>query len=141
MRNVTLTINATQFIDDDNRDTFELITDGKYSYEKGLGVLKYSESAITGMEGTETTISASPTRVVLTREGTINTTMPFEQGHKQICVYETPMGAMTINIATLKAKTGLGKNGGSLELEYTLGQNGDMAGRNSISIRVTPSVR
>ncbi|MDR0935461.1 MAG: DUF1934 domain-containing protein [Oscillospiraceae bacterium] len=139
MRNVTVTINATQ-VEDNSPESFTLITDGKYSYDRGFSVLKYSESAITGMEGTETTISVSNQRVVLTRAGTVNATMPFEQGHKQVVVYETPMGAMSIHIDTLKAKTGFGKNGGKLELEYTLGQNGDMAARNSISIQVKPMV-
>ena len=94
------------------------------------------DSELTGMEGTRTSITVQPRSVVLSREGALNSTMEFEEGHKHYCLFETPFGAATMGVDTRRIRSRLDFHGGEMEIEYTLDVNQTIVGRNRFYIQV-----
>jgi uncharacterized beta-barrel protein YwiB (DUF1934 family) len=64
--------------------------------------------------------------------------MVFERGKKQVILYDTPHGAATLGVKTIKATSLFGKRGGELELEYALDAGNLRVGVNSFKIKVQP---
>ena len=139
MKNVIITIKGLQDAAPgqvDETEAIELITGGEYSCENGEATLSYLESEMTGMEGTRTTFRASPHKVTLTREGTLNTQMIFEQGKKHRFLYETPYGATSLGVDTRRLTCGLGADGGEMEIDYTIDVDSVVVSENSFIISV-----
>ena len=91
----------------------ELVTQGILRQEEGEGYsLSYEESELTGLEGTLTTFHVGPDKIVLQREGTLNSQMIFEEGQKHLSLYETPYGGLMLGVNTHRAKANLGAAGG-----------------------------
>lgn len=117
-------------------DTMELITAGQYGYSSEEIVMSWQESEISGMEGTKTTLSVKNGRVVLTREGMLNSQMEFEEGKKNYFLYETPFGSATMGVCTRSIRSDLGTRGGNIFIDYTLDMDQTFLGRNKFLIRV-----
>lgn len=60
--------------------------------------LSYMESAVTGMEGTRTSMTIFPEQVVLDRAGSITSRMVFKEGLKNSFLYDTPYGTATMGV-------------------------------------------
>ena len=100
----------------------ELVTQGVLEAGEGDLTLSYRESELTGLEGTTTTFRIGKDRITLTREGTLNSEMVFQEGEKHVSLYETPYGGLTLGVKTRKARSGLSLSpvGGDLEIAYAL---------------------
>ena len=120
----------------DETDTIELITGGEYSHNGPEIVFSYMESEMTGMEGTRTTFRVSPKQVTLTREGTLNAQLVFEQGKKHLFLYETPYGSTSMGVDTRRLTHGLGEYGGEMEIDYTIDVDSAVVSENSFVISV-----
>ena len=120
----------------DGPDSMELVTAGQYGVAADEIRLSWEESELTGMEGTRTSLTVQPKSVVLSREGTLNSTMEFEEGRKHYCLYETPFGSATMGVDTQRIRSCLDFHGGEMEIEYTLDVNQTIVGRNRFYIRV-----
>ena len=83
-------------------------------------LLTWQESELTGMEGTKTSLCVQPRSVVLSREGTLNTRMEFEEGRKRYFLYETPFGSATMGLNTRRIVNRLGAHGGEIEIDYSV---------------------
>lgn len=139
MRDVIISITGEQNGANGDRDSVELVTAGKYGFENGESRFTYEESELTGLNGTRTTFTISPMGVVLRREGSLNSEMLFQQGHKNYFLYETPFGSATMGVDTRRVETQLGEHGGSLELDYNIDFNHTPMGRNKFRIKVKES--
>ena len=137
MKDVIISIKGTQspFLAEEE-DGIELITSGEYWSEGAETVFSYMESDLTGMEGTKTTFRVSPQKVTLTREGTMNAQMVFEQGKKHLFLYETPYGATSMGVDTRRLTSGLGSSGGQMEIDYTIDVDSVVVSENSFIISV-----
>ena len=100
--------------------------------------LSYQESELTGMEGTTTTFAVEGKRVVLSRTGTVNSQMVFEEGQQHTSLYETPFGELTVDIQTSKLLHNLTERGGVMEIKYSIAVEHTVTGRNCFKIRVRP---
>jgi len=120
----------------DETDAIELITNGEYTHDGTEAEFSYMESEVTGMEGTRTTFRVSPQMVTLTREGSLNAQMVFEQGKKHVFLYETPYGAATMGIDTKRLRCGLGDTGGKMEIDYTIDLDSVVVSESSFVIHV-----
>ena len=90
---VIISIRGVQSLEPGDEDVMELVTQGVLRQEEGEGYsLSYEESELTGLEGTLTTFHVGPDKIVLQREGTLNSQMIFEEGQKHLSLYETPWG-------------------------------------------------
>ncbi len=133
---VLLSIRGEQYFDDVDPDATELMTEGTLELtEDGLRLV-YEETALTGMEGTTTTFEVSGPRVMLSREGSVNSQMMFEEGRQHTSLYETPYGELSVDIQTSLLRHNLSERGGVMEIKYSIAVEHTVTGRNCFKIRV-----
>ena len=133
---VMLTIRGEQYFDGIDPDGTELMTEGVLeTTEEGLR-FGYQESQLTGMEGTTTTFEVKGPRVILTRRGTVNSQMVFEEGKQHTSLYETPFGELSVDIQTSQLRHNLTEHGGVMEIRYSIAVEHTVTGRNCFKIRV-----
>ena len=133
---VLLSIRGEQDFDGVDPDATELMTEGTMELsEEGL-TLRYHESALTGMEGTVTTFTVEGPRVTLTRSGSVNSQMIFEEGRQHTSLYETPFGELSVDIQISRLRHNLTERGGLMEIRYSIAVEHTVTGRNCFKIRV-----
>jgi Uncharacterized protein conserved in bacteria len=135
-RPVILTIRGRQNFDDLEPDGTELVTGGLMTVTPEGYVLSYEESELTGMKGTVTTFEIKDGRVYLTRSGTVNSRMVFEEGKQHTSLYETPFGELSVDIRTSRLRQTLTERGGLLEVRYSIAVEHTVTGQNSFLVRV-----
>ena len=133
---VLLSIRGEQYFDGIDPDETELMTEGTMALTEDGMVLSYEESELTGMEGTTTTFEVKGPRVTLTRSGTVNSQMVFEEGRQHTSLYETPFGELSVDIQTSILKHNLSERGGLMEIKYSIAGEHTVTGRNCFKIRV-----
>lgn len=134
---VLLTIRSEQHFEDTEPDSVELMTEGTLTpTEEGGLVLSYQESALTGLEGTTTTFEVRGPQVILSRTGSVNSQMVFEEGKQHTSLYETPFGELAIDIQTSRLRQSLTEQGGLMDLRYSISVDHSVTGRNAFKIRV-----
>ena len=135
---VLLSIRGEQYFDDIDPDATELMTEGTMVLTEDGMVLSYEETELTGMEGTTTTFEVKGPQVILTRTGTVNSQMVFEERRQHTSLYETPFGELTVDIQTSTLKHNLTQRGGVMEIKYSIAVEHTVTGRNCFKIRVRP---
>ena len=133
---VLLSIRGEQYFDDIDPDETELMTEGTLEVREAGLRLSYQETALTGMEGTCTAFEIQGPRVILTRTGTVNSQMIFEEGRQHTSLYETPFGELTVDIQTGRLRHNLSERGGVMEIRYSIAVEHTVTGRNCFKIRV-----
>ena len=131
-----LSIRGEQYFDGIDPDVTELMTEGTMTLTENGMVLAYEETALTGMEGTTTRFQVQGPRVILTRSGTVNSQMVFEEGRQHTSLYETPFGELSVDIQTSVLKHNLTERGGLMEIKYSIAVEHTVTGRNCFKIRV-----
>ncbi len=134
---VLLTIRSEQHFEGMEPDGVELMTEGTLTPtgEGGL-LLSYQETALTGLEGTTTTFEVRGHQVILSRTGSVNSQMVFEEGKQHTSLYETPFGELAIDIQTSRLRHSLTEQGGLMDLRYSISVEHSATGRNAFKIRV-----
>lgn len=102
------------------KDSIEMITEGRFFIRKQHYYILYNESKISGMEGTTTSLKIEPRRVTLNRMGTAEYKTTFQEGMLDAGQYVTPYGTMMISVLPSKVEVDLTEKGGSINLEYEL---------------------
>ena len=133
---VMLSIRGEQYFDGIDPDATELMTEGTMTLTENGMVLAYEETALTGMEGTTTSFQIQGPQVILTRSGTVNSQMVFEEGRQHTSLYETPFGELTVDIQTSRLRHNLTERGGVMEIKYSIAVEHTVTGRNCFKIRV-----
>ena len=136
-KNVILSIRGQQVYDKEEPEVTELVTEGTLiPGEDGRFTLRYQESELTGLEGTNTTIAVETGRVTILREGQVNSQMVFQEGRRHLTMYNTPYGTLAIGVNTRHMKVDLDETGGSIEINYALEVDHAVAGENLFQIYV-----
>lgn len=134
---VLLTIRSEQHYEDMEPDSIELMTEGTLTATGEGGILlSYQESALTGLEGTTTTFEVRGPQVILSRTGSVNSQMVFEEGKQHTSLYETPFGELAIDVQTSRLRHSLTEQGGLMDLRYSISVDHSVTGRNAFRIRV-----
>ena len=137
---VLLTIRSEQHYEDMEPDSIELMTEGTLTLTgEGGMVLSYQESELTGLEGTTTAFEIRGSQVILTRTGSVNSQMVFEEGRQHTSLYETPFGELAVDIQTSRLRHSLTERGGLMDLRYSISVDHTVTGRNAFRIRVRPA--
>ena len=136
MKNVIITVRGIQITADEPAADMELITEGEYTFDDGVGFFTYEETEITGMAGTTTRFDFSPTEAVITREGTVSSKMVFVEGKVNVFLYNTPYGSMTMGIDTHKIENKLTEHGGTIDIDYTLSFDRMVVSRNRFNVKI-----
>ena len=138
---IVLFVKGEQYFEGTGADGTELMTEGTMTISDEAIQLSYQETELTGMEGTTTRFTIRENSVVLQRTGTVNNEMYFEHGKPHLSLYETPLGALTVEIVTEKLAHRLSERGGILDIKYTIAVENQITGRHQFKIRVRESMR
>lgn len=133
---VLLIIRGEQYFDDVDPNETKLMTDGTMELTETGMLLTYQETELTGMEGTTTTFEVKEKQVVLTRSGTVNSQMVFEEGKQHTSLYETPFGELPVDIRTSSLRHTLSERGGLMEIKYAIAVANTATGQNCFKIQV-----
>lgn len=135
-KNVVISVKGMQKYDDMKSDTVELVTEGQLQRENNVYILTYLESELTGMDGTQTTITVQGDQVTLVRAGQFNSQMVFQEGRRHLSMYNTPYGALAIGVNTRHLLVDLTDEGGDIEVDYTVEVEHAVAGRNIFQMNI-----
>lgn len=117
-KNVIISVKGIQVDNDNDENTLELITEGKF-YKKGNNYyISYKESEVTGMQGTTTTLKVEDGVVTLMRFGKVNSQFVFQKGQKHISSYETEHGNLTIGVYANNVDINIDDKGGEIRVGY-----------------------
>ena len=135
-KDVIISVKGTQQNDLGEVDIQELVTIGNYYAKNGAYFIIYSESEVTGMSGTTTSVKAEPKRVTLNRMGKSQHKQVFETGLRNPGNYITPYGSMHMVVVSSKVEVSLTDTGGSINLEYELEIENEKISDNKLSLTV-----
>ena len=136
-KNVIISIKGIQTSVDNNSNTLELVTEGKYYKKNGSYFLSYKESEVTGMQGTTTTLKINKEGIItLMRFGLVNTQFIFEQGQKHVSYYDTTSGTFTIGVLANNVDINVDENGGEIKVDYCLEIDNSKAGENDLYLHI-----
>jgi len=132
---VLIHIKGTQTVDGES-DVVELTTAGTLEKLADGWKLCYSESEVTGMNGTTTELHIQPQRVQLERTGSHPSMLILEKHRRHHCNYNTPYGTIDLGTYTSDLDCSLTEQGGALRFSYTLGFNGSVSSAHTVDITV-----
>lgn len=133
---VVITVQGLQVYIDGEPDASELMTQGRLTLREDGFILTYEETALTGMEGTTTRFAQEGEQITLTRTGTVNNHLVFQEGRQHSSLYETPYGSVTVDVHTNYLRSTISEAGGALELSYDVSVQKKLMCRNHVYIRV-----
>lgn len=127
-RDVMLYIRGRQTYADQEPETIELTTEGVMAFREGGWDITYQESALTGLEGVTTTFRVEEGKVILTREGELNSQMVFEEGMEHDSLYQLPFGALLLTVRATSVFFDIVPDGGTIDLSYNINIENTEAG-------------
>ncbi|MEG2378066.1 MAG: DUF1934 domain-containing protein [Oscillospiraceae bacterium] len=142
-KDVIITIKGLQNYEEQDKDSVELVTAGRFYLKEGNYYITYKESELTGLGSTTTTLKIEDERVTILRSGETRSHMVFEEGQKHVSYYDTVAGALTVGISTRKIKKKITEHGGRLMIDYAVEINNSVTGENAFDIgvrEVTPTI-
>lgn len=114
---------------------------GELEEENGTVNIRYMESEITNMMGTETVISFSdPDEVTMVRTGGVSTALCFNRDlQRRICWYNETLFPIDISVITERFKNTIdGEKGGTLDVLYSVEMKGLTMERSHFTLQVKP---
>lgn len=136
IKDVIIDIKGTQGIDDET-DTIEFTTDGRFGVKDGEFFISYDEGQMfEEVLDVKTSIFIKPDSVVLQRNGAIKSRMVIEKGTRNTCFYSTPHGNLVLGIYGEKLDCNLSENGGSLSMSYNIDSDLKLVSRNNVNISI-----
>ncbi|HAE41516.1 MAG TPA: DUF1934 domain-containing protein [Clostridiales bacterium] len=138
MRDIRIKVVSTQTPKNETPLVTELTTEGRFFMDEGQYCFEYTESEISGMEGSVTRlISDGDKKLVMKRKGIqVSAFLEFQEGEKSTSSYITEYGTFAINVSTTKVECGIDSSGkGKIYLEYkmTLGMEAETVNKLEIT--------
>lgn len=134
--NAVIKITGVQGFMQPDAEAIEFITDGVYSRTDDGYRICYRESALTGLEGTDTTVDITRDAISVERKGMLNTKMVFREGEKDRFLYDTRFGAATLGVETRKVRAAFDDFGGDFSIEYVVNMEHTVASINKLNMSV-----
>ena len=136
IKDVLISIKGVQGIDDQT-DTIEFTTEGRFGIKDGKYFLSYDEGQMSDSGNIKTKLFInSPQSVILQRSGEIQSRMEIEEGKRTICFYVTPVGELALGIYGESLEVDFNESGGSLKMIYTIDADLRPVSRNEVKITV-----
>ena len=125
---VMLSITGTQRYADQDPEVIELVTEGTMCMRDGGWEITYQESALTGLDGVQTTFRVEPQKVTLTRTGKLQSEMVFQQGvaHDSLSLME--FGTLMLRVCANQVFFDIAPDGGVIDLVYEIEIENSAAG-------------
>ncbi|MCI6728916.1 MAG: DUF1934 domain-containing protein [Candidatus Faecousia sp.] len=135
---VMLKIRGEQRYEGQEPEVVELTTEGVMTQTAEGWSISYEETDLTGLQGATTTFTVKPGHVTLTRTGTVQSSMVFQEGVRHESLYQLDVGALMVCVCARRIQTELSMEGGYLDVYYTIQIEQAMAGVVRYHIDVTP---
>lgn len=125
---------------DTEEDQIEFVTEGKI-YERNQALyLVYDESEVSGMPGCKTSLKLKGDTVRMKRFGEsviLDTVIEFEKGRRYEGFYDTPFGAIEMEVLTNDLVNNMSPEGkGSIDIDYHISLKGLSEGRSKLNIQI-----
>lgn len=138
MKEIMVKIQGQQVSREAGEDSMEFVTEAKL-YEKGEALyLIYEETELSGIPGCKTRLKLKGDQVQMKRigqDGTIGHEIRFEKGKRYTGFYETPFGAIEMEVLTNTLENTLSFEGeGQVDIDYSISLKGLLEGRNKLNI-------
>jgi len=130
---------SPESFDSVNAQRIDIDYEGVLIVDDGRISIEYEESELTGMEGTKTSISfeaENPEIVVMSRSGSVEGTLCFENNSRIMCSQNTPEMELPLVVDTEKLVNGLNEDGGELKISYGLEFRGSLVARTIMHVEV-----
>ena len=125
-KKVNLFTKSIQIDKTGDKDEIEFFAEGNYVVKNDYIYITYKESALSGMEGTTTTLKISDDSLSILRFGTYNSKLEFRRNEKTLTNYQTPYGNIPITITTRLLEVDLRQGEKSnIHLKYSLEAAGE----------------
>ena len=138
MKEIMVKIKGHQVSQDAGEDSMEFITEAKLYERGGALYLIYEESEVSGIPGCRTRLKLKGDQVQMKRLGTgagIGNEIRFEKGKRYKGFYDTPFGAIEMEVLTNQLENTLSAEGdGQLNIDYSISLKGLVEGRNRLNI-------
>lgn len=134
-RNVVLTLIGCQRGPEGGETVTKLSAAAECFEKNGALYILYEESAEDGSV-VKTRIKLKGHILEVTRKGTMNTCMIFENGKEHMTEYTTPFGILQMGILTHSVETNRSDNELAIEADYSLTTGGAEISRCVISIKI-----
>ena len=125
---VVLAIQGRQKYADQEPEIIELVTEGTMEFREGGWDISYEESELTGLAGVITTFRVEPGKVILTRTGSLNSQMVFQEGMTHDSLYQMEFGALMITVKATSVFYDIVPDGGVIDLVYQINIENTEAG-------------
>ena len=135
---VLAAISSTQKFEGSEEEHVELVTCASLYGRQGKFYIAYDESELTGLNGTRTTVKLDGKSVTLIRTGAYPSHMQFTEGERQVGLYDTGFGMLTISTHASHVHNTVDENGGELAIDYTIEIDQNVAGRHHFEMVITP---
>ncbi len=137
MKEVLIKIKGKQISRESGEDTMEFVTEGKLYNRNGTYYLIYDETELSGIPGCQTRLRLRDGEIQMKRFGEgagSGTEILFEKGKRYTGFYDTPFGALEIEVLTNDVASNITENGGNIDIDYDISLKGLAEGRNLLNI-------
>lgn len=136
MKEVMIDVRSVQQVNGDEQSV-EFSTVGKLGISKDGVLMSYEEPDGMVSAGSETTVRfIQPGNVIIFRKGDQQSRIDVIAGVRNSLYYNTPFGSIMLGVYGESVKCDIDKNGGSLDLVYTIDSNLQHVSRNKVEITV-----
>lgn len=141
MKDIMLRIIGKQISTDAaHEDQIEFITEGKIFEKNQATYLVYEESEVSGMPGCKTSLKLKGDTIKMKRFGDsvgLDTVIEFQKGCRYEGFYDTPFGAIEMEVLTNDLVNNLTPDGkGSIDIDYHVSLKGLSEGRSKLNIQI-----
>jgi uncharacterized beta-barrel protein YwiB (DUF1934 family) len=136
MHTVVVSVIGIQRDQAGEKNRLEMMTAGRHYQKNNIDYIRYDESAISGLEGTHTTLKIMEHCLVLLRMGTVEQKMVFQQGLVEDSLYHTPFGDFQLSVRTNELKIQLNEGRGTIQVDYELMLDGQWQSANQLMIEI-----
>lgn len=141
MKDIMLRIVGRQISTDAaNGDEIEFVTEGKIFEKNQATYLVYEESEVSGMPGCKTSLKLKGDTIKMKRFGDnvgLDTVIEFQKGCRYEGFYDTPFGAIEMEVLTNDLVNNLTPDGkGSIDIDYHVSLKGLSEGRSKLNIQI-----
>lgn len=136
---VMLKIRGEQRYEGQEPDAVELTTEGVMTQTAEGWHISYEETDLTGLQGATTTFEVMPGRVTLTRTGSVQSSMVFQEGVRHESLYQLDVGALMVSVCAKRIQAQFSETGGYLDVFYTIQIEQAMAGTVRYRVEATPA--
>ena len=135
-KDVIISIRGLQEQEGETGDPITLVTSGRYYRKNGSYYIIYDETELTGLAGTRTTVHVKADTVKVIRTGLYPSELQFEQGKRNVSLYHTDYGDLSIVVSTRNILNTLTDDGGDLDVEYAVEVANTPVGINHLSLNI-----